>query len=81
MENKIEIVKALKKYLRSTNLTAVCVSANDIYRFVKAAPEVRIYIEKYGVKDDLFHLVTSKDPDIRFHSIQALSGCIFSEWE
>lgn len=81
LERKIEVVKALKKYLRSSNLTSVCVSANDIYRFVKAAPEIRIYIEKYGVKDDLFQLVASTDPDIRFHSIQALSGCIFSEWE
>lgn len=81
LENKIEVVKALKKYLRCGNLTAVYVAANDIYRFVKVAPEVRIYIEKYGIKDDLFQLVNSKDPDIRFHSIQALSGCIFSEWQ
>lgn len=80
LENKAEIIKAYKKHLKSTEITLVCVSANDIYRFVKAAPEIKSHIIKYGIQDDLFHLANSSDPDVRYHAIQALSGCIFCDW-
>lgn len=80
LNRKIEIIKAIKKYLKSSNKTCICVSANDLYRFIRVAPEIKIYVTKYGLQDDLFTLTNSDDPDVRFHAIQALSGCIFSEW-
>lgn len=80
LANKTEIIKAIKKYLKSTNNTVVCVAANDLYRFVRVAPEIRFYVEKYGVKEDLFLLLNSPNADIKYYCIQALSFCICSEW-
>lgn len=80
LENKSKIIKAIKKYLKSTNNTYVCVAANDLYRFVKVAPEIKHYIEKYGVKDELFVLLESTNADVKYFSIQALSLCICSDW-
>ncbi|KAF7684023.1 putative V-type proton ATPase subunit H 1 [Astathelohania contejeani] len=80
LENKKEIIKALKRYLRSQNVTWLCVSANDIYRLIKTSPKIMDEIKRYGVKDDLFNLTESPNDDVRFHAVQALSACIFSEW-
>lgn len=80
LENKVEIIKAIKKYLKCSNITKVCVSANDIFRFVRVAPEIYSLIEKYGVKEDLVDLTGSDNEDVRFYAIQALTCCIFSEW-
>ncbi|KAM0678752.1 V-type proton ATPase subunit H [Binucleata daphniae] len=79
-ENKVEIVKALKKYIKSTNNTLVCIACNDLYRLNKVLPETYTSIQKYGIKDDLFVLTHSDNEDVRFNAIQALSGCILGEW-
>lgn len=80
MKNKVEIVKVLKKYLRSNNPAWVCLACNDIFQLIKAAPEVNALLAKYQVKDALFGLIHSENDDIRFHAIQTLYMCIFSEW-
>lgn len=80
MKNKVGIVKVLKKYLKSNNSAWVCLACNDIFQLVKAAPDINNLLAKYQVKESLFSLIHSNDDDIRFHAIQALYMCIFSEW-
>lgn len=80
LANKSEIIKAIKRHLKSNNNTYVCVAANDLYRFVRVAPEIRVSVEKYGVKDDLFFLLNNSNTDIKYYCIQALSFCICGEW-
>ncbi|TBU00642.1 subunit H of V-type proton ATPase [Hamiltosporidium tvaerminnensis] len=80
LENKVEIVKALRRYLKSQNSNYICISANDIYHFVKVAPEICSLICKFKLKEDLFLLTSSPNDDVRFYAIQALATCIFSEW-
>lgn len=80
MKNKVEIVKVLRKYLKSSNPSWICLACNDIFQLVKVAPEINVLLAKYQVKEALFGLIHSEDDDIKFHAIQALYMCIFSEW-
>ncbi|KAG0418642.1 V-type proton ATPase subunit H, partial [Dictyocoela roeselum] len=79
-ENKIEILKAMKKYLKGTNNKAICLAANDIHRFLKVFPDAHYTIEKLGLKNDLFELSMSSNENIRFHAVQTLATCVFAEW-
>ncbi|KAG0439569.1 putative V-type proton ATPase subunit H 1 [Dictyocoela muelleri] len=79
-ENKIEILRAMKKYLKGTNNKSICIAANDIHRFLKVYPEAYFTIEKLGLKNDLFELSMSSNENIRFHAIQTLATCVFAEW-
>lgn len=80
MKNKVEIVKVLKKYLRSSNPSWICLACSDIFQLVRASPEINAVLGKYQVKEILFGLINSEDDDIKFHAIQALYTCISSEW-
>ncbi|KAG5860444.1 vacuolar H+-ATPase V1 sector subunit H [Encephalitozoon hellem] len=80
MKNKVEIVKVLKKYLKSSNPSWVCLACSDIFQLVKASPEINAVLNKYQVKEVLFNLINSDNDDIRFHAIQTLYTCISSEW-
>jgi V-type H+-transporting ATPase subunit H len=80
MEKKVDVVKALKKYLKSHRPGWVCLACNDIYFLVKAAPEITELLTKFQVKEVLINLIDSENDDIKFHAIQALNMCIFSEW-
>ncbi|ADM11953.1 vacuolar H+-ATPase V1 sector subunit H [Encephalitozoon intestinalis ATCC 50506] len=80
MKNKVEIVKVLKKYLKSNNPSWVCLACSDIFQLVKVSPEINTVLNKYQVKEILFNLINSENDDIRFHAIQALYTCISSEW-
>lgn len=79
-KNKVEIVKVLKKYLKSSNSEWICLACNDIFQLVKVFPDINVLLAKYQVRETLFALIHSDDDDIRFHAIQALYMCIFSEW-
>ncbi|ELQ75169.1 Vacuolar H+-ATPase V1 sector, subunit H [Trachipleistophora hominis] len=80
IEYKIEIIRALKKYLKSGCTQHKCVAANDLYRFVKACPEIVRIVEKFDLKTELFKLCESTNDDLRFYALQSLSVCIFQEW-
>lgn len=77
---RVEIVKALKKYLKSQNPEFIRLAAVDVHMLVKHIPDFWFYFNKFGVKDDLFELCTSSDEDVKFYSLQALTTCIFAEW-
>ncbi len=77
---KVEIIKALKKYLKSQNTKFICLAANDIHMFVKYVSDVYYYVEKFKIKDDLVGLSLSDNSDVKFYSTKALSTCIFVEW-
>lgn len=80
VQYKIEIIRALKKYLKSGCTQSKCVAANDLYRFVKTCPEVVRVVEKFDLKAELFKLCESTNDDLRFYALQSLSVCIFQEW-
>ncbi|EJW04504.1 hypothetical protein EDEG_01272 [Edhazardia aedis USNM 41457] len=81
LENKEEILKAIKKYLNSKNPQYICIASNDLYMFTKMSPNISHLIAEYDIKSDLFDLAKNSDnPDIRFHAIQALASCIFLDW-
>ncbi|EPR78963.1 Vacuolar ATP synthase 54KDA subunit [Spraguea lophii 42_110] len=75
------IFKALKKYLyRTDDIRSVCVAANDLYRIIKIAPEIYPVVDKLNIKQTLVKLSDNNNEDIRFHALQTLSTCIFTEW-
>lgn len=80
MKNKVEIVKVLKKYLKSSNPSWVCLACSDIFQLVRVSPEINAVLNKYQVREVLFNLINSDNDDIRFHAIQTLYTCISSEW-
>ncbi|KAM0675836.1 hypothetical protein GVAV_000611 [Gurleya vavrai] len=80
IDNKTEIIKAIKKYLKASKISWVCIAANDLHMLMKVAPEISDCVKKYGIKEDLFELTHSDNEDIRFSAIQTLSTCISSEW-
>jgi len=59
LNNSTEIIKAIKKYLKSSNTSVVCISANDLYHLLRVCPDVIALVNKYGIKDDLFFLTGS----------------------
>lgn len=81
LKNKIEILKALKKYLRSHNPRDVCVASNDIHMILKYEPSVYYYVEKFKIKDELLRLSGSENSEISFYTTRALTTCIFTEWK
>lgn len=80
MAKKVEIIKALKKYLRSHNTKFICLAANDIHMLLKHVPDVFYYVERLKIKDDLVELSMSDDNDVKFYAVKALATCIFTEW-
>ncbi|CAD26330.1 VACUOLAR ATP SYNTHASE 54KDA SUBUNIT [Encephalitozoon cuniculi GB-M1] len=80
IKNKVEIVKVLKKYLKSNNPSWICLACSDIFQLVRASPEINAVLSKYQVREILFNLINSDNDDIKFHAIQALYTCISSEW-
>lgn len=80
IKNKVEIVKILKKYLRSHNNNWICLACNDVYMLIKACPEIYSLVSKHKVRDVLFELTRNENDEIRFRAIQALYACIFTEW-
>ncbi|KHN69096.1 subunit H of vacuolar H+-ATPase V1 [Ordospora colligata] len=80
MKNKVEIIKVLKKYLKSNNPSWICLACNDIFQMAKVSPDINVLLNKYQVREVLFGLVHSEDDDVKFHAIQALYMCISSEW-
>ncbi|KAK6089733.1 hypothetical protein P3W45_001235 [Vairimorpha bombi] len=80
MKNSVEIIKILKKYLRSHNTEWICLACNDLYMLIKVHPEFYSLLTKHKVRDVLFELTKSENDEIRFKAIQALYACIFSEW-
>jgi V-type H+-transporting ATPase subunit H len=79
-KNKIEIIKVLKKYLKSHKSIWISLACNDIYMLVKTDPSINAILNKYKVRDILFELTRCEDDDVRFRAVQALYLCIFSEW-
>lgn len=80
MAKKVEIIKALKKHLRSHNTKFICLAANDIHMLLKHVPDVYYYVERLKIKDDLVELSMSDDNDVKFYAVKALATCIFTEW-
>lgn len=80
LKNKVEIVKILKKYLKSHNNDWICLACNDVYMLIKACPEIYSLVSKHKVRDVLFELTRNENDEIRFRAIQALYACIFTEW-
>ena len=79
-KNIVDIIKLLKKYLKSHNSSWICLACNDIYMLVKSNPQVHNLISKHKVRDVLYELTKSENDEIRFKAIQALYASIFSEW-
>lgn len=80
LKNKVELIKVLKKYLKSHKNKWVSLACNDIYMLVRVDPSINTVLNKYKVRDVLFELTKSDDDDVRFRAVQALYMCIFSEW-
>ncbi|KAF9763317.1 putative V-type proton ATPase subunit H 2 [Nosema granulosis] len=80
LKNKVEVIKVLKKYLKSHKNNWISLACNDIYMLVKADPTINTVLNKYKVRDILFELTKSEDDEVRFKAVQALYMCIFSEW-
>ncbi|WUR02493.1 V-type proton ATPase subunit H (VMA13) [Vairimorpha necatrix] len=79
-KNIVDIIKILKKYLKSNNNEWVCLACNDIYMIIKGSPNITRLINKHQVNDVLYELTKSENDEVRFKAIQALYASIFSEW-
>lgn len=78
-EMKIEIIRALKKYLQNGKMVDQLVAANDIYNLARTIPECIKIIERIGVKDVLIQLSESRNVELRFWVLKSLSVVIYDE--
>ncbi|KAI5185129.1 V-type H+-transporting ATPase subunit H [Nematocida homosporus] len=77
---RLEIVKALKRYLKSEDPQNIWIASNDIYRIVEAQPEAVRAIRQMDIHQALFEILASKcSEDVRFHVMEALSVCYTRE--
>ncbi|KAH9386747.1 V-type H+-transporting ATPase subunit H [Nematocida major] len=75
-----DIIKTLKRFLKSDDPNNVWISANDIYRIVEVYPESVSLIRQMNIHLTLFEILSSKtSEDIRFHAMEALSVCYTKE--
>ncbi|KAI5181225.1 V-type H+-transporting ATPase subunit H [Nematocida sp. AWRm80] len=80
IEMRSEIIKSLKKYLKSEDPNNVWIASNDIYRIVEVYPASVSIIKQMNIHQILFSILTSKSSeDIRFHVMEALSVCYTRE--
>lgn len=75
-----EIIKSLKRYLKSDDLNNIWIASNDIYRIVKIYPESVNIIRQMNIPQILFEVLSLKSSeDVRFHVMEALSACYTRE--
>ncbi|KAI5190298.1 V-type H+-transporting ATPase subunit H [Nematocida sp. AWRm77] len=75
-----EIIKSLKRYLKSDDLNNIWIASNDIYRIAKAYPESVSIIRQMNIPQILFEVLSTKSSeDVRFHVMEALSACYTRE--
>lgn len=80
MEGRTEILKMLKRYLKSDDPQNIWVAANDVYHFVKAHPEICATLRQFGIQESLFEILNRpQTEDVRFHVMEALSICYTKE--
>ncbi|KAI5159792.1 V-type H+-transporting ATPase subunit H [Nematocida ausubeli] len=77
---RVDIIKSLKRFLKSENHNNIWIAANDIYRIIEVYPESIGLIRQMGVHLVLFEILAAKtSEDVRFHAMEALSVCYNKE--
>ncbi|OAG30172.1 V-type H+-transporting ATPase subunit H [Nematocida displodere] len=78
--SRSEMVRLLKRYLKSKDSDNIWLASNDIYRMVEVYPESIAIIRQMDVHQALFDVLSSKhSEDVRFHAMEALSVCYTRE--
>ncbi|KAI5166407.1 V-type H+-transporting ATPase subunit H [Nematocida sp. AWRm78] len=77
---RADIIKSLKRFLKSENQNNIWIAANDIYRIIEVYPESVGIIRQMDIHLVLFEILSSKtSEDVRFHAMEALSVCYSKE--
>lgn len=80
MIKRSDIIKSLKRFLKSENSNNIWIAANDIYRIVEVYPESVTMIRQMDIHLVLFSILSSNtSEDVRFHAMEALSVCYTKE--
>lgn len=81
-EKRTEIIKSLKRYLKSEDANNIWIASNDVYRIVEVYPESMGIIRQTNIPQIFFEILASKSSeDVRFHVMEALSVCYTREQE
>lgn len=79
-QSRSEILKMLKRYLRSSDTNNIWIASNDIYRMVGVYPDCVPIIRQIGIHQRLFEILSSTaSEDVMFHVMEALSVCYTRE--
>ncbi|KAI5189408.1 V-type H+-transporting ATPase subunit H [Nematocida minor] len=80
MIRRSDIIKSLKRFLKSEDANNIWIAANDIYRIVEVYPESVAIIRQLDIHLVLFGVLSSNtSEDVRFHAMEALSACYTKE--
>jgi V-ATPase subunit H len=79
-DGKTEILKRLKRYLKSGDVQNVWVAANDLYRIISVCPGSLAAMRQFGIHEALFEVLKNpQSEDVKFHVMEALSSCYSRE--
>jgi len=77
---RTEIVKCLKRYLKSEDSSNIWIASNDLYRMVEVCPDCVAIFRQLDIHQILFELLSCRSSeDVRFHVMEALSVCYTKE--
>lgn len=79
-DGRTEILKTLKRYLKSEDAQNVWIAANDLYHLASVCPGAPATLRQLGIQETLFDLLKNpKSEDVRFHAMEALCVCYTQE--
>lgn len=80
-ERNGELLKILTRLLtHSQDPTVLAVAANDLGEYIARRPQGRRYIEAFGTKQQLMHLMAHHDSEVRFNALSSVQKYMSNLW-